>query len=126
MSATLMEIAEGFIEIARQEARDGYDRADERRVRDAAEKAWLAATQAVDHAMQIHGQALPQDSRDAHASRHRFLEDIGRRDLSQQLGYFADRLHGTCFYVGRCPTRDVMEAILDEAAQYVATFRAGV
>ncbi len=120
-----MEIAEGFIEIARTEAREGYDRRDERRVRDAAEKAWLAATQAVDHAMRLHGRSTPPGS-EAHAARHRFLEDIGRRELSEKLGYFADRLHGTCFYVGECPTRDVMNAILDEASQFVATFRAGV
>jgi hypothetical protein len=126
MATTLVEIAEGFLEIARTEAREGYDRRDERRIRDAAEKAWLAATQVVDHAMHVHGQMPPQDPRDAHAARHRFLEDIGRRDLSRRLAYFADRLHGTCCYIGRCPTRSVMDAILDEADQYVATFRAGV
>jgi hypothetical protein len=125
MATTLMEIAEGFLEIARTEAREGYEQRDERRIRDAAEKAWLAATQAVDHAMRVRGRSLPPGS-GAHAARHRFLEDIGRRDLSEKLGYFSDRLHGTVFYVGECPTRDVMNAILDEAAQFVAKFRAGV
>ncbi len=125
MATTLVQIAEGFLEIARTEAREGYERKDERRIRDAAEKAWLAATQAVDHAMQVHGRMPPPGS-GAHAARHRFLEDIGRRDLSTKLGYFSDRLHGTVFYGGEVPTRDVMNAILDEAAQFVATFRAGV
>ncbi len=125
MATTLVEIAEGFIEIARQEARAGYEQRDERRTRDAAEKAWLAATQAVDHAMRVHGRMSPPGS-GAHAARHRFLEDIGRRDLSEKLGYFSDRLHGTVFYEGQVPTRDVMNAILDEVAQFVATFRAGV
>jgi hypothetical protein len=125
MGATLVEIAEGFIEIARQEARDGYDRADERRVRDAAEKAWLAATQAVDHAMVLHGRT-PEPGPGAHGDRHEFLESIGRRDLSEKFGYFADRLHAGCFYQGRCPARNIMDAILDEAAQFVETFRSGV
>lgn len=125
MGTTLVEIAEGFIDIARQEAQAGYEQRDERRIRDAAEKAWLASTQAVDHAMRVRGR-MPPPGVAAHAARHRFLEDIGRRDLSEKLGYFSDRLHGTVFYVGELPTRDVMNAILDEAAQFVARFRAGV
>jgi len=99
MGATLVEIAEGFIEVVRQEAREGYDRADECRVRDAAEKAWLAATQAVDHAMGLHGRT-PEPGPGAHGDRHEFLESIGRRDLSERLGYFADRLHAGCFDPG--------------------------
>ena len=125
MTTSLVQIAEGFMEIARQEAQEGYDRKDERRVRDAAEKAWLAATQAVDHAMVRHGE-IPEPGPGAHQDRHEFLEKIGRRDLSEKLGYFADRLHAGCFYNARCPTREVMNAILDEAAEFVATFRAGV
>ncbi len=75
--------------------------------------------------MQVH-ERMPPPGTHAHAARHRFLEDIGRRDLSDKLGYFSDRLHGTVFYVGEVPTRDVMYAILDEVAQFVAAFRAGV
>lgn len=125
MTTTLVQIAEGFLEFARQEAQAGYEQRDERRVRDAAEKAWLATTQAVDHAMRAHGWMPPAGS-GAHAARHQFLEEIGRRDLSEKLGYFSDRLHGTIFFGGAVPIRDVMNAILDEAAQFVATFRAGV
>jgi len=125
MATTLVQIAESFLEFARQEARAGYEQRDERRVRDAAEKAWLATTQAVDHATRVHGWTPPTGS-GAHAARHQFLEEIVRRDLSEKLGYFSDRLHGTIFYGGAVPIRDIMNAILDEAAQFVATFRAGV
>ena len=87
MATTLVQIAESFLEFARQEARAGYEQRDERRIRDAAEKAWLAATQAVDHAMRTHGWTPPAGL-GAHVARHQFLEEIGRRGLSGKLGYF--------------------------------------
>lgn len=122
---TLLEIAESILELAREEARRGYDEADDRRIRDAAEKAWLAATQATDHAMQARGQR-PEPGPGAHQNRHEFLEAVGRRDLSEKLGYFSDRLHGGCFYEGRCPARSTMEVILKEVDQFVEAVKKGV
>jgi len=119
---TLIQIAESFLDIAKQEAKEGYARDDERRIRDAAEKAWNAALQATDHAMQIHGRA-PEPGRGAHGDRHEFLEAVGRRDLSKELSYFADRLHGECFYQGNCPTREGMQTALKEVEHYIRKIR---
>jgi len=64
-------MAESFLAFVREEAAEGYASKDERPVRDAAEKAWLAATQALDGAMQGHGRVLspwamaPQDRHDS-------------------------------------------------------------
>ena len=115
---TLLQIAESFLEIAREEANRGYKDHDERRIRDAAEKAWNAALQATDHAMHIHGRA-PEPGRGAHADRHEFLEAVGQHKLSKELSYFADRLHGECFYQGACPSREGMETALKEVEDYV-------
>ena len=114
----LIEIAESILELAGEEARQGYESKDDRRIRDAAQKVWLAVIQATDHAMWAHGK-VPEPGAGAHAARHEFLEAIGRRDLSKELSYFADRLHGDCFYYGSCPSRDCMEAALQEARQYI-------
>ncbi len=121
----LIEIAEDFLALARQEAEEGYRRKDERRVRDAAEKAWNAVVQATDHAMRSRGR-IPEPGPDAHVARHEFLEAIGRRDLSKELSYFADRLHGECFYKGACPTRDGMRVALDEAEDFIRKVKRGV
>ncbi len=120
---SLIETAESVLALAREEAEVGYASGDERRVRDAAEKAWLASTLATDWAMQRHGR-VPEPGRGAHADRHDFLETIGRRDLSKELAYFADRLHGDCFYGGLCPSSANMGIDLEEVAQYIHELRA--
>jgi hypothetical protein len=116
--AGLEGAARSVLAFARREARAGFERHDDRRVRDAAEKAWLAGVQAVDGAMARHGR-VPEPGRGAHGDRHAFLEAIGRRDLSRDLSYFADRLHGECFYFGACPDARGMEAALNEVRRFV-------
>lgn len=102
----------------------GYDLDDYRRIRDAAEKAWLAALQAIDHAMNRHG-LLPEPGAMAHESRHKFLCKIGREDLSRQLSVFSDQLHGQIFYFGAVPERKRMEARLDEVSQFIRAVSEG-
>ncbi len=123
--ASLAEIAASVLELAREEARRGYEEKDERRVRDAAEKAWLAATQATNSAMEARGQT-PSPGRGAHQDRYEFLHAIGRRDLARDLAYFSENLHGGCFYEGRCPTKATMDMILQEVDQYIETIKKGV
>ena len=116
----LLEMAQGFLDLSREEMAVGYDGDDYRRIRDAAEKAYLAALQAVDHAMARHG-LIPEPGAMAHASRHRFLEKAGRRDLSAHLSTFADALHGRVFYMGDIPSRESLSLSLDEVAQFIRT-----
>lgn len=115
---SLLEMANSFLELAREEMAAGYDLDDYRRIRDAAEKAWLASLQAIDHAMNRHG-LLPEPGAMAHESRHKFLRKVGRDDLSRQLSVFADQLHGQVFYFGAVPDRKGMQLALDEVAQFV-------
>lgn len=96
----------------------GYDLDDYRRIRDSAEKGWLAVLQAIDHAMSRHG-LLPEPGAMAHETRHKFLRNRGRDDLSRQLSVFADQLHGQIFYFGAVPERKRMELALDEVAQFI-------
>lgn len=114
----MLQLAEGVLVVARGEAKEGYSKRDPLKVRQAAEKAWLAVNMATDHAMGKHDRT-PAPGPDAHQSRHEFLEAMGRRDLSKELSFFADRMHGDCFYKGACPTQDGMELALDEAAQFL-------
>ncbi len=118
--ASLFDMANSFLDLAAEEMGAGYDLDDYRRVRDAAEKAWLASTQAVDFAMERHG-LLPEPGAMAHHSRHRFLQKAGRQDLSDRLSVFADQLHGRVFYVGDVPDRPQMQRMIDEVAQFVVT-----
>ena len=115
---SLLDMANSFLDLAREELAAGYDLDDYRRIRDAAEKAWLAALQAIDHAMSRHG-LLPEPGAMAHESRHKFLRKIGRDDLSKQLSVFADQLHGQVFYFGAVPERKRMELAVDEVSQFV-------
>jgi len=111
-------MATSFLKLAEEEAKGGYDADDPRRVRDAAEKAWLAVLQATDAAMERHGQ-FPEPGPRAHLTRHRFLERAGRRDLSDRLRAFADRLHGEYFYTGAIPEREGMDLALAEVREYL-------
>jgi len=108
-------MAESFLQLAREESDFGFDAKDIRRVRDAAEKGWLAILQATDAAMERQG-VFPEPGARAHITRHEFLEGVGRQDLSDALHMFADKLHGSYFYFGAVPDRRGMGVVLDEEA----------
>jgi hypothetical protein len=120
--ARLHEMAASFLDMAREEAAEGYRLKDERRIRDAAEKAWLAALQAIDGARQRHGEVLSPGAM-AHQDRHDFLKGAGRRDLSKLLSIFADQLHGQVFYIGAIPKEKEMKLALDEVLQFTRIVR---
>lgn len=120
-----IELAQGAVDLASAEADAGYRGHNPLKIRQAAEKAWLAANLATDHAMERHG-VSPEAGPAAHAARHEFLEAIGQYGLSEKLGYFADRLHGDCFYRGACPSEDGMRRALGEVREYVRRMREGV
>ncbi len=115
---TAIELAEGALALAGAEADLGYSTRSPLKIRQAAEKAWLAANLATDHAMEKHGRT-PEAGPGAHTARHEFLEALGEYTLSEKLGYFADRLHGDCFYQGSCPTEDGMRRALTEVREYI-------
>lgn len=118
-------MAEDLLAFARQEALEGYKADDSIRIRDAAEKAWNAVLHATDLGIRSRGQ-MPTPGPEAHAQRHKFLEKIGRHDLQLKLGFFADRLHGTCFYEGSIPEQGTMNLWLDEVHQYIEDIKAGI
>ena len=119
---SLLRLAESHLDFARDEARRGYAKRDETLIRDSAKKTWLAVNEAVDHAMVRHGRAPPV-GRDAHTARREFLELVDR-ELAKQLAYFAEALHGDCFYQGKCPTEQGMRVAQDEAAAFIARLKA--
>jgi len=114
----LQEMARSFLQLAREEADFGYAHDDMRHVRDAAEKAWLAALQAVDAAMARHGRTPPAGP-GAHDARQDFLEEVGRDDLANQLRAFADLLHGRFFYRGALPEPARVKAALADTAEFI-------
>jgi len=117
-SLSRINLAKDLLTFARTEAKEGYTTNNDIRIRDSAEKAYLAAVEATDFLMECHGRS-PGVGPEAHDVRHRFLQEIGRRDLEKDYSYYTDTLHGTCFYRGVCPTRDSMETILQEIQQYI-------
>ena len=114
----LRDIAQAFMRTARAELEEGLSTNNHVRIRDAAEKAWNAAIQATDHAMQAHDR-LPIPGRDAHRDRRDFLESIGRWDLAQKYTYFAERLHGDVFYGGAAVPTASLRRYLDEVEDYI-------
>ncbi len=113
-------MALSFLDLAREEAAEGYQATDEARIRDAAERAWLAALHGIDHAMSRRG-LIPEPGPMAQASRHSFLEAAGRHDLSEELLVFADWLHERIFNFGTIPDRAEMELLIDEVGRFVRT-----
>lgn len=122
---SLAELALALLEHARMEADRGFREDDRIFVMDAAEKAWNAVCQAVDHLMSVHRRA-PAVGRDAHAVRSEFLDQIGRYDLAEKYSFFADRLHGIIFYEARVPkTKTEMERLLRQVDDFVRVAAAG-
>lgn len=121
----LAKLADDLLAFARSEAREGYKSQNSIQIRDAAEKAWNAAVQATDLAMRARGQR-PTPGPQAHRDRHVFFEKIGRHDMQRQYAFFADRLHGACFYEGALPHEEDMNRWLDEVAQYIDDIKAGI
>ena len=75
--------------------------------------------------MRLRGQ-MPTPGPDAHRDRHAFLETIGRPDLHRHFAFFAERLHGMCFYQGLLPHEEDMDRWLDEVQQYIGEIKAGL
>ena len=121
----LAQLADDLLAFARQEAREGFRKQNSIQIRDAAEKAWNAAVQATDLGMRLRGQ-MPSPGASAHRDRHEFLETLGRDDLHHKFSFFAERLHGMCFYQGLMPHEEDMNRWLDEVGQYIEEIKAGI
>ncbi len=118
---TRAERADGHLAFARDEAAIGYQKHDERRVRDAAEKAWLAVCEAVDGAMERHGVPIATGPM-AHSDRRDYLASVDR-DLAKDMTFFASTLHGDCFYQARCPTAEGMRVLFAEVEQFLTAVK---
>ena len=72
------------------------------RRRDACEKGWLAAVEAVDGFLATKGIFIPEGSPDAHKKRNAALNDLALHSSMWELRdkFFAiqSELHGACFY----------------------------
>lgn len=86
--------------------------------REAAEKAWNAVVQVTDAMLSRLGLDVPMD-KTAHVVRSNYMLGIGLDNLAMKYSYFADVLHGNCFYFGRCPDDDAFQRLLDEVGQYI-------
>ncbi|MFQ6073445.1 MAG: hypothetical protein ACE5KT_12210, partial [Methanosarcinales archaeon] len=76
-------------------------------IRDAAEKAWLAAVKAIDALIYSQGHEIPFGA-GAHEFRNKILSDWAEEhpeleELYDNFALIRDTLHGNCFYYGNCP-----------------------
>lgn len=81
---------------------EGQASEDAIRLRQAAEKAWLAANEAVDAFLARRNKPVPRGAPEAHGFRLTHLEGEGQSWAVDKLSSFADSLHGQCFYAGEC------------------------
>ena len=74
--------------------------------RQACEKGWLAVTEAVDQFLKTHHNIhIPTGTPEAHGKRNKALADLvgiapEAEPLSEKVAEIAEKLHGTCFYLG--------------------------
>jgi hypothetical protein len=100
---------------------------DDLRLREAAEKAWLAVTEATDHYLGQRGVTFPSDIMPAemHRFRRTNLEERkekGDTDAATVLGDYLDlrdSLHGDCFYGGACGPPGYLHNRLNDARAYI-------
>jgi hypothetical protein len=74
--------------------------------RQACEKGWLAAVEAVDEFLATKGKFIPKGDPDSHSKRREALDDLVVQDpsfweLRKNVNSVADNLHGQCFYAGK-------------------------
>ena len=92
----------------------------QRKIRNAAEKAWGATRRATDALVLARTGQEPRTSGQTNRGLHR----LARADERVQplMGPYAIRqtyLHGQCFYDGNCEPEDGMEALIRETADYI-------
>jgi len=114
----LHRLAEAFLSLARQEARVGYASGDRQKIRNAAERAWMAGVQATDAAMARYG-LVPEPGSRVDASRREFLAKAGSEDLSRRWNSLGETLHEGCYNWGRIPEEQEMAQTLEEVAEFI-------
>jgi len=121
-SKSKLDYAQDTLTFAELEAAVGFESKDNLRVRDAAEKAFLAITEATDGLMMAHGQ-YPDPGPDVHHQRRVYLDTIDRPDLRRDYNDFQNTLHGDCFYNGHCPTSEGFKKYLEGVRDYIRKVR---
>ena len=91
---------------------------DRLKVREAAEKAWLAVTEATDYFLLRRGVRIAPGPR-AHVDRRQALTTLGRDDLRKTYSDLAESLHGEFFYFDEGDPGRGLDALFEEAAGYV-------
>jgi hypothetical protein len=91
-------------------------------LRDAAEKAWGAVTQAANEVLDVHGRVIPSGTGDRR-SELRALERQDRRlrslRLESRFGNAELILHRDCFYDGTCPPELVTDTVIESVKEYL-------
>ena len=92
-------IASNFWEIAQEE----YKSVNVYKQKDACEKAYRAATEAIDVLLASKGYKILVGEPEAHSQRADALSELGYTDpeiakLAREYSYYKDILHGQCFY----------------------------
>ena len=99
-----MVVAHEFWELAKEEYQSNVII----RQKDALEKAYRAAIEAIDTLLAYHGYSVPAGDREAHSIRRDRLVELGDQDgqirrLHERYAFFADMLHGEGFYGPKNP-----------------------
>lgn len=91
-------------------------------LRDAAEKAWGAVTQASNELLDARGQMVPSGT----GARRQALAGLERQDRSLRpmrlQARFSDSenvLHKECFYDGTCPLPLITEKVIEDVKEYL-------
>lgn len=91
-------------------------------LRDAAEKAWGAVTQAANEVIDAHGHRVPSGT----GARRQELHNLERQNRSLRSLHFEERfgaaeilLHRDCFYDGTCPVPLVTDTVTETVQEYL-------
>lgn len=98
--------AKKFLEAAEREFKEGKERNDLVKIRDAAEKAWNATVQATNGLFFKKGEAIPKSN----IARRKGLRKVAP-ELRREFDSKAHSLHAECFYDGVCDLGIVEEDI---------------
>ena len=91
-------------------------------LRDAAEKAWGAATQGANDLLESQGRVVPEGTnarRDAIRAVERANRNVRALRLSSRFGDAILILHQDCFHDGQCPEELIEEFVTEDVREYL-------
>lgn len=105
--------AKKFLEAAEREFKEGKEKNDPIKIRDAAEKAWNATVHATNGLFFKKSEPIPKSNR----ARREGLEKVAP-ELRREFESKAHSLHAECFYNGVCPLY-IIEKDIKKVADYI-------